>query len=316
MALPHDASTTDVKVALETGLQTGSVGVSRSGPDRNGGFVWTVAFDDLVGNVDNFRVTSDLTGARARVEANETRQGTQQEIQAFAVQPENATAVINGEFVLSMPAYGSLPEARSGIVQVSAASNCSSLEQDVRDAMEGALSGAAFGSVSVSCSGSPQAGLSFNATFLQKAGDLPQVDLLATADALSGSIGLAAYDPASVASTTIQDGDATALGGVFALSFKGQRTAYMPYNASSVIVEAELEELATVGDVSITRALVGPSGDYTWTVTFEDNLGDLPLLEIDTKSLTGTLPQAVVEEVVRGAPPPFNQGQGGLPLGA
>jgi len=75
----------------------------------------------------------------------------------------------------------------------------------------------------------------------------------------------------------------------------------MPYNASSARVESELEELATVDDVLVQRSLVDENEGYTWTVTFSQNLGDLPLLEVDSTGLEGTLAGAVVEEQTRGA---------------
>jgi len=79
--VPFDATATSMKSALEQKLGTGSVTVDRTGPDRNGGFTWTIAFDQLQGNVDEIQVSSNLNGTDAMASLVETHQGTVQEVQ-------------------------------------------------------------------------------------------------------------------------------------------------------------------------------------------------------------------------------------------
>ena len=304
-----------MKLALEQQLRTGSVAVDRGIADRNGGVIWTIGFDEMPGDVDEIVAESQLTGLGAQIRVSESHKGTARELQQFEIAAA-AASNITGEFVLSIPAFGGNPEARSGIIVVSDASKPDELKSLIQEALENSISGAAFGSVTVACEGTPDLGFVFNVTFLTKSGDLPQVELLDAMDVLSGSVGLSGHDSAGTSAATIIEGTSFALGGSFALTYRGERTSYMPYNASSAILAAELEELTTIYDISVQRSLMNENGGYTWTVTFEENLGDLPLLEADASSLSGTMALAVVEEVVQGQPPPFDQGQGGLPLGA
>lgn len=78
-----------------------------------------------------------------------------------------------------------------------------------------------------------------------------------------------------------------AVGGTFTLTFDGQETANIPYNASAGIVEVELQILSTIGsgNVSVSGAPGGP-----WFVEFSNDMGgqDVEMLEGDPASLTGS----------------------------
>ena len=85
-------------------------------------------------------------------------------------------------------------------------------------------------------------------------------------------------------------------GGSFSLSFRGQATPPLPFDASGSEVGAALRALASVGEVSLSVGDAssglcggGPSrqGNNTFTVTFLTELGQLPLLVVDGSSLQG-----------------------------
>lgn len=52
-------------------------------------------------------------------------------------------------------------------------------------------------------------------------------------------------------------------------------------------VKRQLENLDTVGIVSVEKNTTLSHGASEWTVTFETELGDLPMLEITSGRLTG-----------------------------
>ena len=99
-------------------------------------------------------------------------------------------------------------------------------------------------------------------------------------------------------------------GGTFTLAFDGSTSPPISWNASAAAVEAALESLPQVGDVSV----LGPTGVFsgdtssavaTWLVEFTtlgtpSNIGDLLLLEADGSFLTGTAVSVGVEEVSAG----------------
>lgn len=99
-------------------------------------------------------------------------------------------------------------------------------------------------------------------------------------------------------------------GGTFTLAFNGSTSPPISWNASAVAVEAALESLSHVGDVSVLRHTGISAGDSssaeaTWLVEFTtlgtpSNIGDLALLEADGSFLTGTAVSVGVEEVSAG----------------
>jgi hypothetical protein len=158
----------------------------------------------------------------------------------------------------------------------------------------------------------------FDIEFSSKAGDLADL-VVHTSDpdpVVPGLTGTGGLTPAAFTVTELVAGTGVPVGGSFALSFRGQRTGYIAADASAVEVQAELEELSTVGSVSVQRSDEDESGGYTWTVTFLNNLGDLPSLVVDDVTLTGTLASVAVAEDTKGVLPAFNQGVGGLALGS
>lgn len=121
-----------------------------------------------------------------------------------------------------------------------------------------------------------------------------------------GATGTVSGDTISVPVAAVTDGTSSVLGGVFALEFEGQRTGYMPFDASAAVMKTQLEMLSTIGSVAVTRSSADPNKGYAWTVSFLDNLGDLPAFQPDALALTGTTPKIDVTEATKGVLPPFN----------
>ena len=159
-------------------------------------------------------------------------------------------------------------------------------------------------------------------TFDSNAGDLPQMGVAnATAGKAAGPHGKTLFTSdggVTVETHTTQNGTSVAMGGDFALSFNGQRTGYMSYEASDLTVKTALESLSTIGSVDVTRAGPDENDGYTWTVTFLTELGNVESIIIDDADLTGTVPTGSVEEYTQGIFPPFDSldPENGLPLGS
>ena len=80
-------------------------------------------------------------------------------------------------------------------------------------------------------------------------------------------------------------------GGTFQITFDGQTTGNIAYNASAATIELALEALANINDGDIAVGGAFP----TWTVVFIGQYAgtDMPMLYVDTTALTGPGPPAV-----------------------
>lgn len=150
-----------------------------------------------------------------------------------------------------------------------------------------------IGSANVSCSGGALGTAAVLVTFTGTLGDQPIESLTAdTANVLGASVSL------SVA--TLQEGSPGAdevqtlnlygspSGGTFTLTFDGQTTSGIAYNANAATIQAALEALSNigVGDVTVTG---GPLPGSTVTVTFGGALANTNVAEMTANpaSLTG-----------------------------
>src|SRR4051794_32375291 len=111
---------------------------------------------------------------------------------------------------------------------------------------------------------------------------------------------------------TVRTNNAT--GGTFTLTFQGQTTAPIPYNATAAQVDAALEALSTIGANNIQTS-GGPANTAVVNVFFRRALAgkDQPLLTANGSALTGTSPAAAVAMAtfnngVRAAPSPADGG--------
>lgn len=109
------------------------------------------------------------------------------------------------------------------------------------------------------------------------------------------------FDPCDTAIAEIETvtitGDPT--GGTFTLTYSGQTTAGIAFNATAFAVQAALEALNNLnhGDIRVTGANGGP-----WTVTFRGSLGNITQMTASAAGLTGgTAPAVVVATSQQGA---------------
>lgn len=140
----------------------------------------------------------------------------------------------------------------------------------------------------------------------------------------NGKQSIASYIPPSrqVAWSTLQGTDgrvhvyrytdgADSAGGTFTLAFGGDTSPPISWNASALAMEAALEYLPQVGDVtvlggsSVTTAETSSTDAAAWSVEFTTlgtpaNIGDLPLLEADGSFLTGTIVNVDVQQISAG----------------
>ncbi len=92
-------------------------------------------------------------------------------------------------------------------------------------------------------------------------------------------------------------------GGTFTLSFAGQTTAAIPFNATSAQVQTALQALTTIGPGNVACA-GGPLPSASVTITFAGTLGFQPLsaISVGNGSLTGgTNPTATLAHTVTGS---------------
>jgi hypothetical protein len=115
-----------------------------------------------------------------------------------------------------------------------------------------------------------------------------------------------ALDPDEAAVNEVQtiSDSGTVSGGTFTLSFDGDTTDDIAYNATAAAVQAALVELASIGtdgEGNNNVAVAGGPLPGDTTVTFQNDLGgeDVALLTVDNTDITGggTL---VVAETVKG----------------
>lgn len=92
----------------------------------------------------------------------------------------------------------------------------------------------------------------------------------------------------------------TVTAGLFYLSFRGQTTAAIPYNATSSQVDTALEALSTIGSGNVSCS-GGPLPGLPIDVTFTGTLGSQDVPEITvTQALGGTLPVVAVSTITHG----------------
>lgn len=84
----------------------------------------------------------------------------------------------------------------------------------------------------------------------------------------------------------------TPTGGTFTLTYSGQTTAPIAFNATAAQVEAALEALPNL-DTDEVAVTGGPGPGTPWTVTFAANLGNVTQMTANGSGLTGGVTPAV-----------------------
>jgi len=108
----------------------------------------------------------------------------------------------------------------------------------------------------------------------------------------------------------------TPTGGTFPLSFSGQTTSAIAWNASAATVDTALEALANIGagNLSVTGSAGGP-----WTVTFAGALANTNVAQMtgDSTNLTGGVVQTFVlsSVVASSGPNHYDEPKNWLPVG-
>ena len=104
-----------------------------------------------------------------------------------------------------------------------------------------------------------------------------------------------AVDPRNEVQNVTNDGT----GGTFNLTFGGAQSAEIAYNASAAVLEAALEEMASIVDVTVTL-----NGAQDWDVEFlNPGIQDLADMVEDDTNMTGQITGTVVSEVTKGRSP-------------
>jgi len=91
--------------------------------------------------------------------------------------------------------------------------------------------------------------------------------------------------------------------GTYTLTYEGQTTAAIAYDASPDEIRAALEALSTVnsGDITVAGGAAGLSdGDVTFT--FNDTLGDVSMITIDDSDLSPPAVSVTMTETTKGVP--------------
>lgn len=100
---------------------------------------------------------------------------------------------------------------------------------------------------------------------------------------------------------TVDLASGTASGGTFTLSFGGQTTSAIAYNAAASAVTTALEALSTIGadNISVTGSAIGTG----YVLTFKNDLGNTNVgtVTVDGASLTGSSPVAQVTVTTAGS---------------
>eukprot|EP00804_Cyclotella_cryptica_P021433 CCRYP_005783-RA/>CCRYP_005783-RA protein AED:0.00 eAED:0.00 QI:831/1/1/1/1/1/3/2372/6166 len=101
--------------------------------------------------------------------------------------------------------------------------------------------------------------------------------------------------------------DGSYISGSFTLSFRGQTTNPISFDADSSTVKEELEALSTIARVAVERSSLDIVGGCTWTISFlEDesrlHRGDMPLLQVESSLIgsPGQIPSIEVAEQRKG----------------
>ena len=124
-----------------------------------------------------------------------------------------------------------------------------------------------------------------------------EADFTETQSAQDSQIRVDGYPPTGTGISEVQTLSKTdrATGGTFTLTYGGQTTAVINYDASTEEIQAALEALANVeaGDIVVSGERINQASDTIFT--FNDSLGDVGMLSIDHSNLTPSSDYAFVE---------------------
>jgi hypothetical protein len=247
-----------LQAALSALPAVGAVAVSRTGPNTQRGYVWSITYLAMTGNVPEPTVDfTGLSGTGKSATLVQVAGGTVQEVQTVLLTALNGgTTPLSGNITLTHT--GHLVQQTTPLIPVT---DCATLQPAVQAALQALTN---LGNVAVACTGSPAASLSLAITYLNNPGtfQLLAVDTTVAVGLAVGAAGLSV--------TRTVTGTSVELGGKFVLDFQGQRTGYMDVLATGALVESELIGLSTVGNMTaccgVVCAVVCWCGGGVWGV--------------------------------------------------
>lgn len=307
-----NATAADMQAALHAQAAdvVGHVHVARSDRRPAGGYTWTLSFTEKEGPFQLIDANSSAVELRlsegiegASIEAAKVSSGTYAEVHRLDISAGAPAGAFS--FVFSgLRTTGT--SVATGNVTLANATTCGEIAAELQDELALIAEHVGTGvSVSGDSAREPATeGCAINITYAGFAGNLPEPAIVPVS--------------ATLTLVGVQDGTARPLqpGGRFALSLAGQRTGFLPQDATAAEVRDAIELLSGVGSVEVERSTQDANFGYTWSVTFSDLVGDVPLMQGDARSLNATVAVVAVSEATKGAEPSFASGPGGLPLGS
>lgn len=116
-------------------------------------------------------------------------------------------------------------------------------------------------------------------------------------DGFEADLIASAYSVAARNETQNLTNDAT--GGTFTLTFDGETTGNIAYDATAAVLEAALELLPNINDVVVTL-----NGAQDWDVEFlNPGISDVALMTANDTGLTGQIVGSTITETVKGRAP-------------
>jgi hypothetical protein len=102
-------------------------------------------------------------------------------------------------------------------------------------------------------------------------------------------------------------------GGTFAVGFRGQETAQLPYNVTAAALQTALQGLSTIGAGNATVTGAYNTGGFVVTFVGADAATELPRLSVDATQLQGTGNQdIIVNELQQGSAAEATQNVAGI----
>jgi len=315
LPLAHDISAADMKTALEGLGNMGELYVTHEWKEQVIQRQWTIVFLTKLGNQPAITYNKDsLTNS---VPANSIT--VQIDEKYVGVRPAMSSALkgtkeLSGKDIDGSTISYTIPNLISGAfyhVRVSAWNSVGNSAGKSMYSTPAIAAPAAIPGVPVSIECVPVSGTQLKASWVAPLnnGSMPITKYKVEWDASSGV-------PEQQVITTSATSTMT---GTFALSFGGQFTSELGWDASAESMTVALNALSSIGAVTATRSSFSNNG-YSWTVTFTNNVGDLPLLGAQhATTLVGSNKALVIKELVTGTDPSFDQGTVGitvLPLGS
>ncbi|KDO30965.1 hypothetical protein SPRG_04153 [Saprolegnia parasitica CBS 223.65] len=316
-ALPAAATVTEMQTALQA-LGTGSLDVTRSGPDYQGGYTWTVSFLSLAGALSAFTAqATDLTETRSdglsskAIDIAITREGTVQTIQSLASSTTGSNVATSTMFRLQFVYNGATTTTGPIPANPMGDGTCLPTHTEVQQITTSTIDTTAAGGDNVVSSLT-----SFQLAFTSNAGaTLLSNPIFANANTGDCAVGATSITSelqrltgapivvSSVAQLATQacqwqvtftnmPGNlaplAVVVNGQAPLSSAtlGDDTVAVTTirDGTIQIIQTELQKLANIGSVTVT-ATAGAKQTCTWQITFNTNAGNLPLLNVGTSGV-------------------------------